>query len=516
MSQRVLDMIERLPRGAGVGLRHALWDETLANAEAIDFVEITVDDFIDYPARDVRQWFEPVRERFGVVAHGIGLSLGSADGLDEEYLGKVGRLLDLLEIDVYTEHLSWRRARDIMVGQFMPTPFTRAWVERVAANVLRAQHVLGRPMALENVTYLIGAPEQGLTEPVFISQVLEAADCGLLLDVTNLLINAANLGYDPEWWLANVPMERVALAHLAGGHLDDGAGLHIDSHGFVVPPEVLDTLGVIASRAPLRAALIERDKNWPRIDELVGELEHVRAALAGRRDHACVRALESPAGAAEQVDPARVEPDQISAESLQRAQAMLFEEPGLAENLRASGELPEVIARATPPHEHDALADYFLAFPVRRWRVFDKILRTKRRENIEAVLPGTCRALRDAKMMRPLITEYYQASPDQSQTLADDGMGFADYLLADPRISGALRALVEHERVVIELRRSPWRPWRLLSQRRRRRVHYHPRELDAFSHGQSERLPERLSRPIIVSYSRRPKGVWISTRSVIM
>jgi hypothetical protein len=155
----------------------------------------------------------------------------------------------------------------------MPIPFTAEAVDYVAARVRRAQDVLGRRIAIENVSYY-AAPGRELDEATFVRAVLDAADCDLLLDVNNVYVNSINHGYDPDAFLAAMPGERIAYYHVAG-HYDEAPDLKVDTHG----APVIDPVW----------SLLERDFNFPPLAELVGELDRIRAAQARHEQPARAR-----------------------------------------------------------------------------------------------------------------------------------------------------------------------------------------------------------------------------------
>jgi uncharacterized protein (UPF0276 family) len=150
-------------------------------------------------------------------------------------------------------------------------------VRHVAARIREVQDVLGRRIAVENISYY-AAPYQAMAEIDFVTAVLAEADCDLLLDVNNVHVNATNHRYDAEAFLRRLPGERIAYFHIAGHH-DEAADLKIDTHGAPVIPPVFDLLRAACARFGPRPTLLERDFNIPPLPELLAELGHVRAIL---------------------------------------------------------------------------------------------------------------------------------------------------------------------------------------------------------------------------------------------
>ncbi|MDC8015564.1 DUF692 domain-containing protein [Tahibacter soli] len=272
--------------GAGLGLRRALMGSLRdAPDAAIDFFEIAPENWINVGGALGRE-LRAFTERHAFVCHGLSLSLGGPEPLDETLLVKIRRLIDAHGIALYSEHLSYC-SDDGHLYDLMPIPFTAEAVDYVAARVRRAQDVLGRRIAIENVSYY-AAPGRELDEATFVRAVLDAADCDLLLDVNNVYVNSINHGYDPDAFLAAMPGERIAYYHVAG-HYDEAPDLKVDTHGAPVIDPVWSLLEHAYARFGVRPTLLERDFNFPPLAELVGELDRIRAAQARHEQPARAR-----------------------------------------------------------------------------------------------------------------------------------------------------------------------------------------------------------------------------------
>lgn len=278
------------PNGAGLGLRRALLGPLAqhgypaaagTSAAAIDFFEIAPENWINVGGALGRQ-LRSFTERHAFVCHGLSLSLGGPAPLDETLIMKIRRLLDAHGIALYSEHLSYC-SDDGHLYDLMPIPFTRAAVEWVAARIRRTQDLLGRRIAVENVSYY-AAPGREMDEVDFVREVIAAADCDLLLDINNIHVNSVNHGYDAAAFLDAMPGERIAYYHVAG-HYDEEPGLKVDTHGAAVIDPVWSLLERAYERFGVRPTLLERDFNFPPLTELVAELDHIRA-LQGR--HAAI------------------------------------------------------------------------------------------------------------------------------------------------------------------------------------------------------------------------------------
>lgn len=265
--------------GAGLGLRRALLGP-LQDAGAgrdgfsgFDFLEVAPENWIQVGGQLGRQ-FRSYTERYPFVAHGLSLSIGSPAPLDETFLAKLRRFLDGHNIRLYSEHLSYC-SDDGHLYDLMPIPFTEAAADYVAGRIARVQDILGRRIAMENISYYASVGAE-MSELQFINRVLERADCDLLLDVNNIYVNSVNHGYDPLAFLRGLPGERVAYCHIAG-HFNEAADLIVDSHGAEVIAKVWSLLGAAYQQFGVMPTLLERDFNFPPLAELLAEVETIRS-----------------------------------------------------------------------------------------------------------------------------------------------------------------------------------------------------------------------------------------------
>lgn len=218
------------------------------------------------------RWFRGFAERHTVIAHGLSLNLGGPAPLDEAFLVRLKQFLDRHRVPVYSEHLSFC-ADDGHLYDLMPIPFTEEAAGYVAARIRRAQAILERRIAVENISYY-AAPGQQISEIEFINQVLDAADCDLLLDVNNIFVNSVNHGYDPEQFLAGLPAARIAYFHVAG-HYVEAEDLIVDTHGADVVDPVWRLLETAYRQFGVVPTLLERDFNIPPLDVLLGEVDTI-------------------------------------------------------------------------------------------------------------------------------------------------------------------------------------------------------------------------------------------------
>jgi uncharacterized protein (UPF0276 family) len=267
-----------LTLGVGLGYRPPFRADLFRRQRAVDFLEITLDHYLD-ASSEKEQELELLAEHFTLIPHGLNLSLGSADGLDKEYLQKVARLVRRLEPAWWSEHLAFTRAGSREIGHLTPLPYTHEAVDMVCQNIAELRRYLDVPLILENISYTIDLPGAEMAEAEFIAEVVERADCGLLLDVMNLHANAVNHGYDAALFLQQIPLERVVQLHFVGGHWSHG--VLVDSHSQATSEQVWTLLEAVLSRAPVAGIILERDQNIPPFQHLIDELERARAI--GRR-----------------------------------------------------------------------------------------------------------------------------------------------------------------------------------------------------------------------------------------
>jgi len=258
---------------AGLGLRRALMGALQsADADAVDFLECAPENWIGVGGR-LGDRFAQLASRHPLSCHGLSLSLGGSEPLDDTFLKKLRRFLDQHRVGLYSEHLSYC-ADDGHLYDLLPIPFTEEAVAHVAARIRRVQDALGRRIAVENVSYY-AAPYQAMAEVDFVAAVLDEADCDLLLDVNNIYVNSINHGYDAAAFLARMPSQRIASYHIAG-HYDEAEDLKVDTHGAAVKDDVWRLLAQAYRVHGVRPTLLERDFNFPALATLLAEIQRIR------------------------------------------------------------------------------------------------------------------------------------------------------------------------------------------------------------------------------------------------
>jgi uncharacterized protein (UPF0276 family) len=271
-------MPDRYPvQGAGLGLRRAFIGALAGRVPpAVSFMEVAPENWIDVGGRFGRRFHE-IRDQVPLVCHGLSLNLGGFAPLDEAFLERVRRFLDENGVRCYSEHLSYC-ADEGHLYDLLPIPFTEEAVRHVASRIRRAQEILGRRIAVENVSYY-AAPGREMEEIAFLNAVLDEADCDLLLDINNIYVNSINHGYDAEAFLKSLPGRRIAYAHVAG-HYQEAEDLRIDTHGADVIDPVWRLLESAYRHFGVFPTLLERDFNIPPLERLLEEVEMIRTLQA--------------------------------------------------------------------------------------------------------------------------------------------------------------------------------------------------------------------------------------------
>ncbi|WP_454886216.1 MNIO family bufferin maturase [Sphingomonas oryzagri] len=258
----------------GLGLRKPHYTDFLDGETpvAVDFVEVISENFMVDGGRPL-DVLRRVRERHPVALHGVSMSLGSADGVDPTYLRRLRKLVDLADPLFVSDHLSWSRVGGFNAHDLLPLPYCEETLAIVAANVERAQDAIGRAMLIENPSSYL-AFDGDMSEWSFLDALCARTGCDLLLDINNIVVSAANHGFDPIRYLAGIPESRVRQIHLAGH--SQGRDLLIDTHDKPVPPSVWSLYAAAIQKTGPVATMIERDDDIPPLSELLIELEMAR------------------------------------------------------------------------------------------------------------------------------------------------------------------------------------------------------------------------------------------------
>src|SRR5512138_2288559 len=263
--------------GHGIGLRACHFERFLEARPSIDWVEAISENFMAPGGRPIAV-LEKVRTELPVVLHGVSLAIGSLDPIPERYLASLEALVRRVEPAMVSDHLCWGRHRGEYVHDLLPLPYTEEALAHVASRVAQVQDRLGRELVLENPSAYVASRDSTMPEWEFLAELARRSGCGLLLDVANVHVSGANLGFDPIRYLDGLPPERVRYLHLAG-HSDQGAYL-LDSHDGAVPAPVWALYREALRRFGRVPTLVEWDARIPPLEEVVAESRRAAAIEA--------------------------------------------------------------------------------------------------------------------------------------------------------------------------------------------------------------------------------------------
>jgi uncharacterized protein (UPF0276 family) len=259
--------------GYGLGLRVEHYEALLAQPSGVDWLEIVSENYLVHGGLPLA-WLERFRERFPLVMHGVSMSIGSTDALDEDYLDRLAALARRIEPAWVSDHLCWTGVQGVNLHDLMPLPYTEEALDHVVARVRQVQDRLKRRILLENVSSYVSYAQSQLTEWEFLAEVAVRADCLILLDVNNVYVSAVNHGFAAHDYLRGIPADRVQQFHLAG--YEQGERLIIDTHDAPISDPVWELYVDAVRRFGRISTMIERDDHFPPLAELIGELEQAR------------------------------------------------------------------------------------------------------------------------------------------------------------------------------------------------------------------------------------------------
>ncbi|HYC24021.1 MAG TPA: DUF692 domain-containing protein [Candidatus Bathyarchaeia archaeon] len=271
--------------GHGVGLRTRHFAHVLDGSARVDWFEAISENFMIRGGRPLAV-LERAREIAPLVLHGVSLSIGSTDPLNEEYLRELAALAERFEPAWLSDHLCWGSAGGHYAHDLLPLPYTEEALLHVVARVDRVQEALGRRILLENVSSYLTFAHSTMPEWEFLAEIARRADCGILLDVNNIYVSSVNHEFDPMTYLESVPIDRVGQIHLAG-HSDLGTHL-LDTHDGHVIDAVWELYRRAIARCGAVSTLVEWDEHVPEWEVLVAEAERARAIESETTaSHAC-------------------------------------------------------------------------------------------------------------------------------------------------------------------------------------------------------------------------------------
>lgn len=265
----------------GVGLKAQHYMEVLESRPDLSFFEVHAENYMMQGGNHLR-FLEAVNEHYALSIHGVGMSLGSAEGLDRTHLRRFKSLVDRFNPSLVSEHLAWSVQGGTYLNDLLPLPLNEESLDIVTKNVNAVQDAIGRQILVENPSTYMAFHATDISEPEYLERLAEATGCGLILDVNNVYVSGTNNGFSAEEYLAAFPMQHVGEIHLAG-HTEkniDGSIIRIDDHGSPVIDPVWDLYEAAILAGGIKPTLIEWDNEIPEFKILVDEANRAKSLMA--------------------------------------------------------------------------------------------------------------------------------------------------------------------------------------------------------------------------------------------
>ena len=270
-----------LPLKTGVGFKPQHFNGVMADEHEVGWFEVHAENYM-VSGGPKKRILSQLADRYPISCHGVGLSIGSPQPLDQDHLERLKTLLGWLNPAMFSEHLAWSSHNQVFLNDLLPLPYTQKVLDTVVEHIDQVQEFLGRRMLLENPSTYISFATHEMPESAFISEITRRTGCGLLLDVNNVYISSINQAVSPFTYLAEMPMDAVGEYHLAGHTTDqDDAGnpLLIDSHNAMVADDVWSLYRYVISTYGLAPTLVEWDNNVPDWPVLANEARRANQVI---------------------------------------------------------------------------------------------------------------------------------------------------------------------------------------------------------------------------------------------
>lgn len=281
-SDSVLSNSSRLPNNVGISLKAEHYETILKNKPDIGWFECHPENYMGDGGLP-HYFLSKINEHYPISMHGVGLSLGSAEGIETKHLDQLAKLVDQYQPAQVSEHLAWSHWNSIFLNDLLPLPYTQEFLECVVQNIDTVQNKLKRTILIENPSVYMGFNHNEMSETEFLNTLVKRTGCGLLLDINNVYVSSNNLPSSAEEYLEGYPLHAVGEIHLAGhseSQTSEGK-LLIDDHGSPVIDEVWSLFSSIMAKVDKSLpVLIEWDTNIPDLSTLVDEAKKAKAAMA--------------------------------------------------------------------------------------------------------------------------------------------------------------------------------------------------------------------------------------------
>lgn len=277
---------QQLPVRGGIGLKAQHYQQILETTPDIGWLEVHPENYMGAGGPPHR-YLQAIREHYPLSMHGVGMSLGSASGIDPDHLRNLAALIARYQPEQVSEHIAWSHWNDIYLNDLLPLPYTQETLTTICDNLDRVQTALGRTILIENPSTYIDFLQTDFSEPDFLNQIGKITGAGLLLDVNNIYVSAMNNDFDPYWYVDNINLNNVEEVHLAGHAIQALAhniSIRIDDHASAVTPDVWKLYEHLITNANRGfATLIEWDNDIPTLETLMNEAQKAELIMAAIR-----------------------------------------------------------------------------------------------------------------------------------------------------------------------------------------------------------------------------------------
>lgn len=261
----------------GLGLRHPHHEFVIQNKPDVGFFEIHSENFIADGGASL-DFLEKISLNYPLSFHCVGLSLGSAGGLDKKHLQNVKKLNDKFNPLLLSDHLSWSASNKGVSNDLLPIPYTKEALKIFCDNVKHAQDFFGRKILIENPSAYLEFEECDFSEVDFMNEVAKNTDCDILLDINNIFVSSKNFGFNAFDYLKQIDASKIKEIHLAGHSLinEKGQELRIDTHSTYICDEVFELYKFFVAKNKNIPTLVEWDEEIPDFATLYAEIKKVK------------------------------------------------------------------------------------------------------------------------------------------------------------------------------------------------------------------------------------------------
>jgi len=273
-------MKNKIPQKAGIGLRAQHYQYVMNNSPDVPWFEVHTENFFAQGGI-THHILQKVRNDYPISFHGVGMSLGSLEGLSKTHLQKTKELVDKFQPALVSEHISWSEIDGVYMNDLLPVPYTKEATDVLVRNINQMQDFIGRQILVENPSSYLEFLNQEMPEYEFINTVIEKSGCGLLLDINNIYVSSHNQNFDAEQYLKNINHSAIGEIHLAGYSVRNigDQQILIDTHGDKVHHQVWDLYKKAIELFGKRPTLIEWDTDIPEFEILQEEAKKAEEIL---------------------------------------------------------------------------------------------------------------------------------------------------------------------------------------------------------------------------------------------